>query len=354
MDEVWLVADRREVGPDGVGRGCPDFPGPLGARGPDLGDGSSLAGSGWRLRAGTGDVGDPVKPTSLDSSSRTQGRRGQVPAAIYDFSIHPARMIEGLWPNVFGTIARGNHRWLEALPPTFDYQVWLESLYQGGPILILGLVAAGFRRGASWRAWLTGAALVGLAAGLGTYGSPLFSGREALRRWHQSSASIPRVPEGQGDSQGAAWRLWRHLLVDGHRPAWFQLVSIPGEAPRHRQPGNLRACRTGVGRGMPDRLATAGPASHRRAGYHRLLPGLALGPDGAREIHPLLDAPSGPDNDGLRTPGNHRRTRGCVALAGPCRRHDVHRRVPPAVSLGQAIATTGRRRGHRSHFSILA
>ena len=110
---------------------------------------------------------------------------------------------------------------------------------------------------------------------------------------------------------GAAWRLWRHLLVDGHRPAWFQLVSIPGEAPRHRQPGNLRACRTGVGRAMPDRLATAGPASHRRAGCHDLLPGLALDPDGARQIHPVLDAPSGPDDNGIRPPANPRPTRGC-------------------------------------------
>ncbi len=99
---------------------------------------------------------------------------GHAPAAIYDFSIHPARVIEGLWPNVIGTIAHGNHRWLEALPPTFDYLVWLESLYQGGPILLLGLAAAGFRRGPAWRAWLTGVTLVGLAAGLGTYGSPYF------------------------------------------------------------------------------------------------------------------------------------------------------------------------------------
>jgi hypothetical protein len=96
------------------------------------------------------------------------------PAQIYDFSIHPARVLETLWPNVFGTITRGNERWLEALPPTYDYQVWIESVYQGGLILLLGLAAAGVRRGPAWRVWLTGVAIVGWTASLGSYGSPLF------------------------------------------------------------------------------------------------------------------------------------------------------------------------------------
>ena len=191
---------------------------------------------------------------------------GQVPAAIYDFSIHPARMIEGLWPNVFGTIARGNHRWLEALPPTFDYQVWLESLYQGGSILILGLAAAGFRRGPSWRAWLTGAALIGLAAGLGTYGSPLF--------WARSLAPLASIvgqhatsAEGQGDSQA---------LPGGFGGIyWLMATALPGFSS-FRYPGKLlviaslgtcglaglgwdEVCRTGSR--QPGRLAIAGLAT---------------------------------------------------------------------------------------------
>lgn len=153
----------------------------------------------------------------------------QTPASIYDFSIHPARMIEGLWPNVFGTIAQGNHRWLEALPPTFDYQIWLESLYQGGLILILGLAAAGFRRGPSWRAWMTAAAIVGLAAGLGTYGSPLF--------WVRSLSPLASIvgqqataADGQGDSQ------WLPGGFGGIY--WLMATALPGFSA-FRYPGKL-------------------------------------------------------------------------------------------------------------------
>ncbi len=190
---------------------------------------------------------------------------GHAPAAIYDFSIHPARVIEGLWPNVFGTIAHGNHRWLEALPPTFDYQVWLESLYQGGPILLLGLAAAGFRRGPAWRAWLTGVTLVGLAAGLGTYGSPYFWARSCLPQASFVGQNAPGA-EVQGGSQslpGGCGGIY-----------WLMATALPGFSA-FRYPGKLlvmaslgtcglaglgwdEVCRTGSRR--PGRLAIAGLA----------------------------------------------------------------------------------------------
>ena len=47
----------------------------------------------------------------------------QTPPTIYDLSLHPARVVEGLWAGVFGSVTQGNHRWLKALPPTFDHLV---------------------------------------------------------------------------------------------------------------------------------------------------------------------------------------------------------------------------------------
>ena len=154
---------------------------------------------------------------------------GQAPAGIFDFSIHPARLIEGLWPNVFGTIAMGNHRWLEALPPTFDYQVWLESLYPGGPILILGLAAAGFRRRPSWRAWLTGVALIGAAAGLGTYASPLF--------WARSFSPLASIVGQHATAAGGEGN--SRALPDGFGGIyWLMATALPGFSA-FRYPGKL-------------------------------------------------------------------------------------------------------------------
>ena len=171
---------------------------------------------------------------------------GQTPAVIYDNSIHPARFIEGLWPNFFGTIGQGNHRWLEALPPTYDYQVWMESLYQGTPILILGLAAAGFRRGPTRRAWLTAVAIVGFAGSLGTYGSPLFWARNYSPLASVVGQNPFRALKARRRS-GSACRSGRHVLADGHRLARLQFLSLPGKAACHIQPGTLRACWTGVG-----------------------------------------------------------------------------------------------------------
>jgi hypothetical protein len=153
----------------------------------------------------------------------------QTPASIYDHSIHPARAVEALWPSFFGTIDRGNHRWLQALPPTFDHQVWTESLYLGGFTIYLGLAAAGLRKGPSWRGWLTIVVFAGLACALGSYGSPLFWARSvaALEPFVGSHVSLS---EGWPDAS---------LMPDGvGGPYWFLTVALPGFSA-FRFPGKL-------------------------------------------------------------------------------------------------------------------
>jgi hypothetical protein len=158
-----------------------------------------------------------------------RGSGGQTPASIYDFSIHPARLAEALWPNLFGTISQGNHRWLEALPPTFDYQIWLESLYVGGPILILGLAATSLRRGPARRVWLTATALIALAAGLGPYGSPRFwAGSLSAAPADGSAESAPGPSDQNGISSPSG--------VGG--VYWFMATALPGFSA-FRYPGKL-------------------------------------------------------------------------------------------------------------------
>jgi hypothetical protein len=158
-----------------------------------------------------------------------RGGATTAPATIYDLSIHPARVLEGIWPGFFGTITQGNRRWVQALPPTYDHLVWMESIYLGGFTLCLGLAAAGVRRVASCRGWLTAVAIAGLAGGLGSYGSPLF--------WARSIPALqPLVGSHVSSSEG-----WPDpsAIPDGvGSPYWFLTVAMPGFGA-FRYPGKL-------------------------------------------------------------------------------------------------------------------
>jgi hypothetical protein len=96
---------------------------------------------------------------------------------IYRFGLHPLHVLEALWPNLYGTLDRGNHSWILALPLTRETQLWVPSLYMGALTLLLAAAAAGLRGGPPWRAWLTCVAVVSLLASLGAYTSPLFWAR---------------------------------------------------------------------------------------------------------------------------------------------------------------------------------
>ena len=111
--------------------------------------------------------------TALTSRASSEG-----PHDIYPFSLEPLRLVEFLWPNVFGTPFHGNRFWQPALPPVGDnVKVWVPSLYLGCFTLVLALTALRFRGGSPWLSWLSAIALISIIGSLGEYTSPLWIAR---------------------------------------------------------------------------------------------------------------------------------------------------------------------------------
>ena len=69
-------------------------------------------------------------------SRRVSGERG---INSYNFSLDPFRVVELVWPNLFGTNSPENRSWIQAVPPAGDHQLWIDSLYLGGLPLVLAL-----------------------------------------------------------------------------------------------------------------------------------------------------------------------------------------------------------------------
>jgi len=135
---------------------------------------------------------------------------------LYRYSLDPCRVVELVWPNVFGTNTALNRSWLQAVPPAGDHEVWLVSLYMGGLTLALALSTFGWRSGPPWRAWLTTIAVVGLVASFGKYASPLW-----WARWGRLAASIggydpggdpPRLDHHPHDGAGSPYGVLATLL----------------------------------------------------------------------------------------------------------------------------------------------
>ena len=149
---------------------------------------------------------------------------------IYGHSIHPARVVEWAWPGSFGSTGHRDRVWLNALPPTEDFRLWMSSVYLGGLTILLAAGAVGFRRGPEQRPWLMGVALVGILAGFGAFASPLFwaravSGTEAhLGALEVPEPSLPRADGRLRDGDGG--------------PYWFLATALPGFRS-FRYPGKL-------------------------------------------------------------------------------------------------------------------
>ncbi len=152
----------------------------------------------------------------LEFSGQSWRAAGIPPTHVYRYSLHPCRVAELIWPNVFGARCPENRSWLQAVPPLGGHEVWVESLYMGSLALVLAVSAAGFRHGPPWRAWLTTVALVGLAASLGKFGGPLW-----WVRWgpfasalgpHDPLLSQPRPDYFVHDGTGSPYGLLSMLL----------------------------------------------------------------------------------------------------------------------------------------------
>jgi hypothetical protein len=98
---------------------------------------------------------------------------------IYPFSLEPYRLVEAIWPGIYGRSFGKAVTWGELLTPTLNHRVWTPSLYLGGFTAILALAAAGFRGGPPWRSWLTAIAAVSVIGSLGEFSSPLIVARYA-------------------------------------------------------------------------------------------------------------------------------------------------------------------------------
>ena len=53
----------------------------------------------------------------LEFIGQSDRAAGEGPHDVYPFSLQPFRIVELVWPNVFGTPFHGNKLWLGALPP---------------------------------------------------------------------------------------------------------------------------------------------------------------------------------------------------------------------------------------------
>jgi hypothetical protein len=189
--------------------------------------------SGWRLRLGTmlaglsaaallaaGLAAVQLLPI-LEFITQSGRAAGQGPHDIYPFSLEPIRMVELLWPNVFGTVFEGNQSWLGLIPPVHLHaEVWIPSLYLGGLTILLALGAVGFRDGPPWRGWLSAIAIVTLLASFGEFTGPLWWAR-----------SIPRFVAqlGPHDSPDTTTIRLDGRLRDGDGSFyWFLATVLPG------------------------------------------------------------------------------------------------------------------------------
>ena len=107
----------------------------------------------------------PVLAHISESSRWKSGR----PDDLYDSSLLPYRIVEWIWPNVFGTFTAGNHYWMPILPPEGASRPSPLSLYAGALPIVLALGTMGGRKGPPWRAWMTAVALLSLWASLGEF-----------------------------------------------------------------------------------------------------------------------------------------------------------------------------------------
>jgi hypothetical protein len=172
----------------------------------ELGSGAALA----LLLAGAQLI--PV----MESAAGGRRAAGMNTAEIYHFGLEPFRVIEFLWPGVFGLIVPENRAWLQALPPKGDHDPWDASIYISCMIPLLAAMGASSTLQFRARFWLTTIALVALFASFGKFGGPLWWMRMGgLGGWLgplDPANGVPRVDEHLGDGTGSVYSILTVLL----------------------------------------------------------------------------------------------------------------------------------------------
>ncbi len=153
---------------------------------------------------------------ALEFTRQSWRAAGMTADTLYRYSLDPFRVVEFIWPNVFGTSSPMNRSWLQAVPPVGNHEVWVGSLYLGVLPLALALSVLGWKGGPPWRTWLTTLAVVGLLASFGKYGGPLWWARRgpmaATLGWHDSGAALAPGDTFLHDGTGSIYGLLAILL----------------------------------------------------------------------------------------------------------------------------------------------
>lgn len=151
---------------------------------------------------------------------------GGGPHDIFPFSLEPLRLVEFVWPNLFGTNFEGNRSWLAAVPPDGSHpKIWVPSLYLGGLVFILAFGTLGKGAGTPWRAWLTGIAVVSLLISFGEFTSPIWWARWVPEDWAPTFLS----DLGPHDSPNDPAIRHDGKLRDGDGGLyWFLAMVLPG------------------------------------------------------------------------------------------------------------------------------
>jgi Bacterial membrane protein YfhO len=158
---------------------------------------------------------------------------GEGPHEIYTFSLHPLRIVEFLWPNVFGTPFHGNRQWSDLLPiGNLPAKIWVPSIYLGGLTLVLALGSFSSRRdsGAPWRRWLGAVAVISLLASFGEYTGPLW--------WARFQPSLTTTI-GPHDPQQVAPIRFDKELRDGDGSVYWTLATVLPGFKQFRFPSKL-------------------------------------------------------------------------------------------------------------------
>ena len=156
----------------------------------------------------------------LEFTAQSGRAAGEGTHDIYPFSLEPIRCVEFFWPNVFGTPFQGNRSWFSALPTPRQAKVWVPTLYIGGLTLVLAIGTVGFRRGPSWRAWMSGVALLSLLLSFGEYTGPLY--------WARFAPSLTPLIGVHDTEKDPALRFDRHLRDGDGSLYWIMATGLPG------------------------------------------------------------------------------------------------------------------------------
>jgi hypothetical protein len=163
-------------------------------------------------------------------TAQTSRASDEQPARINGFSVEPYRLLEAVWPDVWGRFGPENRSWVQALPPAGERRLWTPSLYIGGLTLMLSAAGLGFSRGARdgrappWRTWLSLVAIGAVAAGFGRFGGPLWVARwlpgvSALLGPHDPPPPLDRADEFLHDGAGSVYGLMGWVLPGF---SWFR------------------------------------------------------------------------------------------------------------------------------------